>query len=279
MQTLTPEGLRIVTEIAARHGVSVEAALIVLDSLARGHGAQAQFNHPDLGGMGQWSQGGMIMVGDMFNSSLKARVDALCNDLADLLRSQPATEAGAARFASQTQSQGAGGGVSLFAPGASGQWWPSELGAPVSTGAQNNMRYAWFPDLRRLAIEEGGDVRVYDSGEHQISGFSQQQGGGRSLTFSSQFGVGRLSDLSPVSPRMGPVVTHASPSNKPAPPSPTPAPPDAPAASARVGAPATQALAMEDIVKTIERLAELRQKDILTEEEFSTKKAELLSRL
>jgi Short C-terminal domain len=38
-------------------------------------------------------------------------------------------------------------------------------------------------------------------------------------------------------------------------------------------------LAMEDITKTIERLAELRQKNILTEEEFAVKKAELLSRL
>ena len=37
--------------------------------------------------------------------------------------------------------------------------------------------------------------------------------------------------------------------------------------------------AVEDIVKTIERLAELRQKNILTEEEFASKKAELLSRL
>jgi hypothetical protein len=36
---------------------------------------------------------------------------------------------------------------------------------------------------------------------------------------------------------------------------------------------------VEDIVKTIQRLAELRQKNILTEEEFASKKAELLSRL
>jgi hypothetical protein len=36
---------------------------------------------------------------------------------------------------------------------------------------------------------------------------------------------------------------------------------------------------MEDIVETIERLAELRQKNILTEEEFASKKAELLNRL
>jgi hypothetical protein len=43
-------------------------------------------------------------------------------------------------------------------------------------------------------------------------------------------------------------------------------------------APAKQ-IAMDDIFTMIERLAELRQKDILTEEEFAAKKAELLSRL
>ena len=37
--------------------------------------------------------------------------------------------------------------------------------------------------------------------------------------------------------------------------------------------------AIEDIMKAIERLAELRKKDILTEEEFVSKKTELLSRI
>jgi hypothetical protein len=34
-----------------------------------------------------------------------------------------------------------------------------------------------------------------------------------------------------------------------------------------------------DVLRTIEGLAELRRKDIITEEEFSAKKAELLARL
>ncbi len=273
-QQLTPEGLRTVTEIAARHGVSVEAALALLGALAQGHGRQAQFNHPDLGGMGQWSQGGMIMVGDMFNQGLKYRVDALCKELAGLLLSQPPA-AEAVRF--QSQSQGDGGAVSLFVPGAgaTGAWWPQELGAPASTGAQNDMRYAWFPGPRRVAIEHGGQVCVYDSGEHNISGFSQQQGGDRSLTLTSQFGVVRLSELPLVSPRTDP--SHGSPAPVAAP-SPTPAPPPPPPAGAPAAAP-PQPPAMEEIVKTIERLAELRQKNILTEEEFSAKKSELLSRL
>ncbi len=36
--------------------------------------------------MGQWSQGGMIMIGDMFNNALKYRVDALCSELSSLLQ-------------------------------------------------------------------------------------------------------------------------------------------------------------------------------------------------
>ena len=89
MQDLTPEGLRIVTDAAKRHGVSLDAAFTLLGALARGDGRQAQFNHPDFGGMGQWSQGGMIMIGDMFNQGLKHRVDTLCKELAGFLSSQP----------------------------------------------------------------------------------------------------------------------------------------------------------------------------------------------
>ena len=54
-----------------------------------GHGTMAQFNHPELGGMGQWTQSGMTMVGTLFDHGLKARVDALCTELAALLRQQP----------------------------------------------------------------------------------------------------------------------------------------------------------------------------------------------
>src|SRR5208282_319278 len=139
MQNLSPEGLRIAAEVAKRHAVSVEAVTALLDALAQGNGRQAQFDHPDLGGMGQWSQGGMIMVGDMFNHGLKARVDALCGELAGLLDRQPSLAAAA----SQSQSQGQSGGVSLFVAGSGSgsQWWPPELGSPASTGAQNDLQY------------------------------------------------------------------------------------------------------------------------------------------
>ena len=40
----------------------------------------AQFSHADFGGMSQWSPG-MSMVGDMFNTQLKSKLDALCTDI------------------------------------------------------------------------------------------------------------------------------------------------------------------------------------------------------
>ena len=49
----------------------------------------------------------MIMVGDMFNQALKHRVDTLCCQLTNLLRSQPLLNPS---DASQSQSQGECGG-------------------------------------------------------------------------------------------------------------------------------------------------------------------------
>ena len=82
----TPELRQALSAAAQQFGVSLEAVRTVFDALAAGGGRMAQFNHPDLGGMGQWSQGGMTQVGDMFNQKLKERVGALCATLAGQLQ-------------------------------------------------------------------------------------------------------------------------------------------------------------------------------------------------
>lgn len=67
--------------LAARYGVSLGAVEVLAAALKVSGGKLAQFNHPELGGMGQWMPS-MIMLGDMFNVSLRARVDALATELA-----------------------------------------------------------------------------------------------------------------------------------------------------------------------------------------------------
>jgi hypothetical protein len=77
-------------------------------------------------------------------------------------------------------------------------WWPKDLGEPSSSGAQNDIRYAFFADARRLLVEDHGKTSTYDSGDHRISGVSQQQSGSSSLAFTSQKGtvdVGSLKKL------------------------------------------------------------------------------------
>ncbi len=268
MPELTMQARQIIESLANAHGVSAGAVETLLHAVAAGNGAQAQFNHPELGGMGQWSQGGMLMIGDMFNQGLKYKVGALCDELSALLRNQPvfAPAQVQSQGFGQSQQQGMGLGASLFVQRSG--LWPAELGAPSSSGGQNDMSYAYFPATRRLAIRVGGDLRIYDTGDHQIGGVSQQQSGDQSLTFTSQYGLVRVADL----PLVGPVA------QKPVEPAAASQPASAPAEFAPPP-PAAPSRAADDIFALIEKLAALKEKNILTDEEFTAKKTELLSRL
>jgi len=294
MRQLSPQGQQTLNDIAQRHGFSFDATLSMLDAVINGNGSMAQFNHPEFSGAGQWMRGGMTMVSDMFNNYLKNRVDNLCSELSNLVANQPDL----LRSGSfQSQSQGNGNDPwnqptqtnngnnngswgqnnlsgSLFvppAPGTSSDWWPADLRWPNSTGAQNNVRYAYFAQARRLAIEVYGSVTVYDTLDHQIGGFSQQQSGGASLSFSSQYGLIDVASLPVVSrdgmaplPAPAPVPAAPFPNNAPAPSAPYPA-------ATEAGSP--------DIFAAIERLASLHAKGVLTDAEYGNKKAELLARL
>lgn len=288
MTRLTQDGAQAVSDIAGRYGVSMDAAETLVTALANGGGTQAQFSHNELGGMGQWSMGGMTMVGDMFNNGLKATVDGLCTELSNLMnRMQVFKPAAPYQQPMGSQSQSQSNGSSLFIQGGSfASQWPAELGQPSSTGAQNNLRYAVFPQTRRLAIDFGGRVEVYDTGDHMISGVSQQQSGDMSLTFSSQYGTVRVADL----PR---VQLQGDAPQQQQQPEPTPQPsfvePQQPAyqsepqyqqpAPVQEAPPAQGGSGADDVIGLIRKLADLRDSGILSVEEFEAKKQELLSRL
>ena len=254
MQTFTDYGQNAINNLAQRYGVSNDAVTHMLYAVMNGNGTMAQFNHPELGGGGQWMQGGMTMVGDMFNYGLKAKVDGLCVELSNLLGGQQAVFM---PVSNPTQFHG------------NRNWWPDELGIASTTGGQNNTRYAYFPTTCRLAVDINRQVTVYNTLDHQIGGVSQQQGGNNSMTFSSQYGNVQVDQLPIVSVNgVAPFV-----------PAPTPAPapyyPNNNNVSNNTPAPADNG----DIFALIERLADLKQKGILNDDEFASKKAELLQRL
>ena len=257
MQQLTPEGHQQVTALAQRYEVSTEAVLTLLQALRQGHGTMAQFDHPDLGGRGQWMPGGMVMVGDMFNHALKAKVEGLCTALATLLATSPFVPAVPAVSVR----------VDVAAPATSpGAWWPPDLGMPAASGAQHPLRYAYFPAQHRLALAVHEHYWIYDTLDHQVRGVAQQQGLGSTVMFTSQHGVMEVTALPLLaSGRVGHPVAGSAAS-----PPPTAAPlPESDLAAAQV----------TDVFALLERLAELRHKGILSEDEFATKKAELLRRL
>lgn len=281
MGQLTPEGQQIINNLAQRYNFSPDAVFTMLTSIINGNGSMAQFNHPEFGGSGQWMKGGMIMLGDMFNNYLKNSVAGLCQELSNLIANQPGLiQSG--NFQSQhqgTQQQSslngnqstytATGVNSLFVPppaGSSGNWWPTGLQFPNSTGAQNNLRYAYFATIHRLAIEANGHVTLYDTLDHQIGGFSQQQSIGGSITLTSQYGLIDVTALPIISIDNVPVETPSYIQ-----PSPT---------TTQTALFDPQTIIQEtNIFDAIEKLAHLKEKGILTEDEYSAKKRELLDRL
>jgi hypothetical protein len=246
MQALTPAGQNIVNDISNRYGLSHDSTVRMLVAVNNGGGTMAQFSCPELGS-GQWMRGGMTMVGDMFNHGLKNTVNNLCSELSNALANNQIF---------QPAPQGQGGGDN---------WWPGDLGTPSSSGSQNNVRYAFFPQSRRLAVQRDGQVSVFDTQNHHICGVSQQQGGGSSLTFTSQFGTISTLSLPLIS---GPGLQQQGNSNNFAAPQ---APPNF--------QPQNPGSGSSEILALLEKLGQLRDAGILTPEEFSAKKSELLGRL
>ncbi len=254
MPNLSDRGQQVVGEIAARYQLSFDAVASMLDAVMRGNGTMAQFNIPELGGGGQWMQGGMTMVGDMFNYGLKNRVASLCSELAPL-----------------------GNDSSFFvklpdySPN-SMNWWPAEFGSATASGSQNNCRYAYFANSRRLIVDIAGDVWIYDTLDHSISGVSQQQGYGSNWTFTSQYGTVNLGSL-PVVAKHVQAQSYSSSQN------------DQSQSSSNQNHsqerfdPPMNASTSDETVQLIKKLGELRDAGVLSESEFQSKKNELLNRL
>lgn len=289
MSRWTEQGEQLVNNVASRYGVSSEAVSMMLDSVLRGNGTMAQFNINELGGGGQWMRGGMTMVGDMFNHSLKARVDGICGELSSAIVDQRMQVVPPPPPMPPSQS---GSGQSQYGWN---QWWPAELGSPSTSGAQNQYKYAYFPSTRRLALSDGQNVTVYDTLDHNIGGVSQQQGGVAGVSFTSQYGTVDLRTLPLVSgPALGvsiPSGSQPSSPQSPAPPSNSPSAdaPQLPSEPSQASplqshtssgiSHASESSSSDEIIALIERLAKLREAGAITDDEFNSKKTELLSRL
>lgn len=157
-------------EIAAKYDLSPTVVQHVAQAIALGNGQQAQFNDPELGGMGQWMPG-MLMIGDAFNYTLKAKVDALCHELAQAFR------------------DGDLRGFSTYQEMSQSKWWSLDLENPSISGGQNTLKYVYFREKHRLIVSLNQHETIYDTSPHIIIGVSQQQANNRMmLIFQTQSG-------------------------------------------------------------------------------------------
>jgi len=279
---LTQRGQEHVSQLAQKYQISESAVTAMLIAVNNGGGTMAQFNIQELGGGGQWMRGGMTMVGDMFNSGLQYKVNNLCSDLSMILGSEQIFEPiPSPTYSNGSMSQNQNGSMS------SGSWWPSEFGSPSSSGGQNNMRYAYFPSTKRLVVETDGHQTVYDTLHHNVSGVSQQQSGnGYNLQFSSQMGYVDITTLPIIRPDHqmnqqsdSPKQESVDNTNHNFTNQSTPQNGNGNSQSSNIPTPHVTSPQEDDIINTLEKLAGLVKKNIISEEEFSTKKKELLSRL
>lgn len=276
------ESEKVLSGVAQKYTLSETAVVELCHALLRNGCNMAQFNIYELGGSGQWMRGGMTMVGDMFNYSLKAKVDGLCNELSNLIGQGLIQYIPVAVAENTANGQNSMGGFTSFG---NINWW-GDLGQPNSTGSQNEMSYAIFNQTRRLAILVNGKVTVFDTLDHQIGGVGQQQGGSYSVSFTSQKGYVNLNSLPIVSKEVGSVAAPLVESVETKPElivltnTETTIPNIATEENPKTPEIANPLVTTEeDIFLKIEKLASLKDKGILTEEEFTSKKTELLSRI
>ena len=135
-------------EIAGHHKVSVDLLRELLRDLQASRGRQVHFNHPDFGGVGQWRPG-VVTISDIFNHKLRAKVDAVCTELAELV------DTGVVERSMDT------------AP-------VTKYGNPFVKGVQNQFEYAYYPAAKRLVVKSARGNAVYDTSGYQITGVTQQ---------------------------------------------------------------------------------------------------------
>lgn len=168
--------MKTLAAIAQEFKVQESTVSQLLEGLHRNGGRQVQFNIAELGGMGQWQAGGMVMVGDMFNNELKAKVDKLCRALVEL----PV----------ETENE-------TFVPIQSAVG--SKRFASIK-GSQNGISYAYYQAEDILEITDENGLKKYDTKGYLLTGVQQSQSNdARKLSFSYAGGSVEVEDLKEVS--------------------------------------------------------------------------------
>lgn len=148
--------------LAGKYHVSVRVIEVLADMIQRTKGEEARFEIPELGGKCIWKPKQGAIVGNGFNDALNQRATDLCNEIAQLLRSEDPERDETTILSALDETVA----VSPVIPEAQilGAWWPSHLGEkPALLGNAGTMRYAYFVEKDRLVIQNNLRNRLFDT--------------------------------------------------------------------------------------------------------------------
>jgi hypothetical protein len=139
---------KILAKIGEQHGFSLDAMQALGAELLRGGLKRARFNHPELGGIGMWSHG-EVVIGDMSDEETRVRIWQVVDALMPALKQVEVSED--VRRATQDQT--------LVMP-----WWGDiKLGSPAVQGVMESLTYGYFLESHRVIVRKDDKITHYDA--------------------------------------------------------------------------------------------------------------------
>lgn len=146
-------------QLSNTHHVSVEAIQVLVRALVEGGYRSANFNHPELGGVGKWN-GGDVILGDMSQEALRLKiwriVQGLLPTLQQTIPPEPIQEADA----------------TFVMP-----WWNDvTLREPVLKGMFESTTFGYFLEGARVVVKQSEHITHYDASGHLVTDLQMMSG-------------------------------------------------------------------------------------------------------
>lgn len=182
MTDLTP----LYKQVSATYGLSIEAIEVLAQALVEGGYRSASFNHRELGGVGKWN-GGDVILGDMSQEAWRLKIwraiQALLPTLQQTIRAAPVADTDDATFVMM--------------------WWADvTLREPAISGVFESLTYGYFLEAGRVVVrnEDHHTLMHYDARGLLVTGLDVAAGerGQRVLVLRSINGDVPVHELPPI---------------------------------------------------------------------------------
>jgi hypothetical protein len=167
---------QIISSLAKKYGLPSEIVQQLAYEMQKNRGEAVRFDIEYLGGKGRWKLNQSASVGNGFDVELNNFITDLCSDLSDHIRADAANvddddDDEAPTIPSRPRGNSALDDTIGIPPLSlkPNVWWPEDFGdEPDMTGHVGEIRYAYFPQRRRLVLRQGLRNRIFDTANFDV---------------------------------------------------------------------------------------------------------------